>query len=97
MRNLNEIDSLSDRIQDYMITAQGKEIASKEALKILLSNYHFLEPACFILFCADTGLNEKISYEEYAVIMAQQAKKAHNTKLLQYAESALTIARQLKI
>lgn len=97
IRKLNEIDSLSDRIQDYMNMAQRREISDKEALKILLAHYHFLDPCCFILFCHDTGLNEKITYEEYAGIMAQKAKKARNTKLLQYAESALIIARQLKI
>lgn len=95
--HLSEIEIDNPIISGYLAAAKATEISVKEALEIVIKHYQFMDPVNWIFFTNDTGLKDKLSYEEYAIIMISRAKKIKNTKLLSYAKSALIVAKETGI
>lgn len=91
--HLSEIEIDNPIISGYLSDAKQGKISTEEALEIVLKHYQFLDPVHWWIFSYDTGLNDKLSYAEYATIMVLRAKKLKNTQLLSYAKSALIVGQ----
>lgn len=64
-----------------------KKMAQKEAIQLLLTNPELLDPVCYVLVAAETGIMKVFTHQDYCLIMRKKVIETNNKALFKLVQS----------